>query len=234
MDQHFARGQPTTGVNNQPPQLPVSLIKKTVMDTADAAIVRLESGQSNSHLLQMAARFQASVIGITACMPVQLSSGDGYIDGEVFKQDRKEIDKAIVAARTAFRDAMGTRTRDLDWRWMVIFGPLADYLAAEARRADLISDRRPSKDLPNRARQINLGDFIIQAGRPVLIAATEALSLKLNRAMVAWKDTREARRAAADVLALGGVTRSLLGTSLRSVSSRTDRDIWSLRCMQWF
>jgi hypothetical protein len=104
MDQHFAPGQPTTGVNDQPPQLPVSLIKKTVMDTADAAIVRLESGQSNSHLLS--ARFQASVIGITACMPVQLSSGDGYIDGEVFKQDRKEIDKAIVAARTAFRDAM--------------------------------------------------------------------------------------------------------------------------------
>jgi hypothetical protein len=63
----------------------------------------------------------------------------------------------------------------------------------------------------------NLGDFIIQAGRPVLALATEASSLKLNHAIVAWKDPREARRAVADALALGGVTRSLLGTSLRSV-----------------
>ena len=120
-------------------------------------LVNLESGQSNSHLLQMAAWFQASVIGVTARMPIQLSSGDGYIDGEVFEQDRKEIDKAIVEARTAFRDAMGTRTRDLDWRWMVTFGPLVDDLAAEARRADLILTAAPSKNLPNRARQINLG-----------------------------------------------------------------------------
>jgi hypothetical protein len=41
MDQHFTSGQPTTGVDDQPPQLPGSLIEKTVRDTADAAIVRL-------------------------------------------------------------------------------------------------------------------------------------------------------------------------------------------------
>jgi hypothetical protein len=133
-------------------------------------------------------------LALPPSMPVQLSSGDGYIDGEIFEQDRKEIDKAIVEARTAFRDAMGTRTRDRDWRSMVRLGPLADHLAAEARRADLIL-----------------------TGRPVLALATEASSLKLNHAIVAWKDTREARRAVADLPALGGVTRSLLGTSLRSV-----------------
>jgi hypothetical protein len=82
---------------------------------------------------------------------------------------------------------------------------------------DLILTAALSKNLPNRARQINPGDFIIQAGRPVPLVATEASSRKLNHAIVDWKDTREARRAAADALALGGVTRSLLGTSLRSV-----------------
>ena len=67
-------------------------------------LVNLESGQSNSHLLKMvarlAARFQASVIGVTACIPIQLSSRVGYIDGGVFDQDRKEIYKATAAARS--------------------------------------------------------------------------------------------------------------------------------------
>jgi nucleotide-binding universal stress UspA family protein len=167
-------------------------------------LVNLESGQSNSHLLQvaaqLAARFQARVIGITACMPIKLLYGDGYIDGVVFEQDRQEIDQEIAAARAAFRDAMGTRARDLDWRSTVTFRSLADYLAAEARRADLILTASPSRNPPNTARQINLGDFIMQAGRPVLVVATEPSPLELKRVIVAWKDTREARRAAADAL----------------------------------
>ena len=130
----------------------------------------------------------------------QLSIGDGYIDGDVFEQDRQEIDKSIAAARSAFRDALGARPRDPDWRSMVTFEPLADHLAAEARRADLILTAAPSNDSPNSARQINLGDFIMQAGRPVLVVATQASPLELNRVIVAWKDTREARRAAADAL----------------------------------
>jgi hypothetical protein len=68
------------------------------------------------------------------------------IEGDVFEQDRKEIDKAIVAARAAFRDAMGTRTPGLDCRWVVTFGPLADDPAADACRARSYFDRRPLKE----------------------------------------------------------------------------------------
>jgi hypothetical protein len=66
------------------------------------------------------------------------------IEGDVFEQDRKEIDKAIVAARAAFRDAMGTRT--LDCQWVVTFGPLADHPAADACRARSYFDRHPLKE----------------------------------------------------------------------------------------
>jgi nucleotide-binding universal stress UspA family protein len=167
-------------------------------------LVNLESGGSNSQLLQVAAqlavRFQARVIGITACAPIRLLYGDGYINGEVFDQDRQEIDREVATAHAAFRDAMGTRAGDLDWRSVVTFGPLADYLAAEARRADLILTASPSRNSANIARQINLGDLIMQAGRPVLVVGTEPPPLELKRVIVAWKDTREARRAAADAL----------------------------------
>jgi nucleotide-binding universal stress UspA family protein len=167
-------------------------------------LVNLESGQSNSHLLQvaarLAARLQASVIGITACSPIQLLYGDGYVDGEVFEQDRREIDKEIAAAHAEFRSAIGTQARIFDWRSAVPFAPLGDYLAAEARSADLILTASAPNGSPNNARQIDLGGFIMQVGRPVLVVAKEPATLDLKHVIVAWKDTREARRAAADAL----------------------------------
>ena len=42
----------------------------------------------------------------------------------------------------------------------------------------------------------------MQAGRPVFVVPPEAEYLKLKNALVAWKDTREARRAVADALPL--------------------------------
>ena len=40
----------------------------------------------------------------------------------------------------------------------------------------------------------------MRAGRPVLIAPAAAAGLKLTRALVCWKDLREARRAVVDAL----------------------------------
>jgi nucleotide-binding universal stress UspA family protein len=64
-------------------------------------------------------------------------------------------------------------------------------------------------DLFDASRSVNTGDLIMQAGRPVLTvpsaAATglaDANHLPLDHVLVAWKDTREARRAVADALPL--------------------------------
>jgi nucleotide-binding universal stress UspA family protein len=46
------------------------------------------------------------------------------------------------------------------------------------------------------------GALVLQAGRPVLVVPTEADKLDLTCALVAWKDTREARRAVVDALPL--------------------------------
>lgn len=40
----------------------------------------------------------------------------------------------------------------------------------------------------------------LQTGRPVLVAPADATGLQLDRVLVAWRDTREARRALADAL----------------------------------
>jgi nucleotide-binding universal stress UspA family protein len=169
-------------------------------------MVNLESGRSNSHLLkvtaQLARRFHASVIGTTACTPIQLMYGEGYIGGEIFEQDRQEIDTEIKFAEVAFRSALGAEACELDWRSAVTFLPLADHLAAEACRADLILTSATQAEPKNAARRIDLGDFIMQAGRPVLVVGADASSHDLTRVIVGWKDTRESRRATADAMPL--------------------------------
>eukprot|EP01037_Dinobryon_pediforme_P004311 gene4311-4360_t len=166
-------------------------------------LVNIESGNPNAHLLEFAgifaARFESRVLGATACTPIQMLYADGYIDGEIFEQDRQEIDKEMAAARTDFKASFGDRIPEGGWRSATTFLPLADCLAAEARRADIVLTAAPSDDEVNTARQINLGEFVLQAGRPVLLVAAKS-SASFAKVVVAWKDTREARRAIMDAL----------------------------------
>jgi nucleotide-binding universal stress UspA family protein len=48
--------------------------------------------------------------------------------------------------------------------------------------------------------EIDVSDLLMHAGRPVLVAPAGAAGLKLSRALVCWKDSREARRAVVDAL----------------------------------
>jgi nucleotide-binding universal stress UspA family protein len=49
---------------------------------------------------------------------------------------------------------------------------------------------------------MNAGDLIMQAGRPVFAVPNFRDGVKLERAIIAWKDTSETRRAALDALPL--------------------------------
>ena len=48
----------------------------------------------------------------------------------------------------------------------------------------------------------DLSNLLMQAGRPVLAVPAEAESFSAERILIAWKDTREARRAVSDALPL--------------------------------
>jgi nucleotide-binding universal stress UspA family protein len=50
--------------------------------------------------------------------------------------------------------------------------------------------------------RVDAGDLVMRAGRPVLLVPPTAATLSLDRILVGWKDTREARRAIADALPL--------------------------------
>jgi nucleotide-binding universal stress UspA family protein len=170
-------------------------------------LVHLELGQPNQGLLRvvgdLAEQCGAGVIGIAACQPLQLAVGDGYVPIDVVQDDMAEIQRQIDDAETEFRLALTSRTRHLEWRSAVIWTPLYDYLAGEARSADLIVtkiDRTAS--LFDTSRHVSLGDLVLKAGRPVLIVANAAEALALDHVLIGWKETPEARRAVREALPL--------------------------------
>lgn len=170
-------------------------------------MVHLELDGNNSGLLEIAAglanEFSAGVIGVAACQPSQTLFDEGLIAGSVLVDDYTEIARGIKAAEAEFRTALKDRAKSVEWRSSITYGPLASYIAEEARAADLIVTRpdRGASTLGD-TRRVKVGDLALQAGRPLLIVPHGISSLTLNNAFVAWKDSREARRAVADALPL--------------------------------
>lgn len=169
-------------------------------------MVHVEAGHPNPGLLrlarQLADRFAAAVVGIAGCQPMRLVYDAGYVSGDIIQEDRDLIEEDLKTAEAAFRDAFHGHAQAVAWRAGVTLSPLADYIAREARCSDLVITGAGSKAPFGDTRQLDTGDLVMQVGRPVLVIPTGVNHLGLKRAVVAWKDTREARRAVLDALPL--------------------------------
>ncbi len=170
-------------------------------------MVHLEPGRPNTALLSiagdLAARLHASVVGIAVCQPMRLIYNDGYVPGELIEQDRREIDIEIKAAEAEFHAALDARIGKTEWRSAVTQKSLPAFLAKQARCADLVItgvDRNTS--LFDTSHHVDIGDFVMQAGRPCLIVPDGTDRLALGHIVVGWKDTGETRRAICDALPL--------------------------------
>ena len=123
--------------------------------------------------------------------------------GDLIQLDREQRKKEIAVAEAKFRDALTARVKSINWRSDVTDEPLAAYLARQTRSADLIVtgvDRNVSAF--DTSRHLNIGDFVMQAGRPILVVPASADKVGFERILVGWKDTRETRRAIMDALPL--------------------------------
>jgi hypothetical protein len=174
--------------------------------TYATVMLHLQLGVSNANLLKVAAdlaqRFQTRVIGIAACEPMQMVYGDGYVSGDIVEQNRADIGVQMTLVESEFQNAMSSRFEKSEWRSIVKNGSLTDYLVAQARSADLFITSVASSDYFDASRAADTGDIIMKIGRPVLVVPPAAHQLVLDRVVVAWKDSREARRAIVDALPL--------------------------------
>ncbi len=165
-------------------------------------MVHLQLGRANTNLLQSAAelarRLGADVMGTAVGQPLR-----NYISGAVVEQDRRELENEMKGAEAEFHAVFRGNVENLAWRPLVTFAPLAGCLAHQARCADLIItgvDR--DRTVFDASRSADIGDLVMRAGRPVLIVPATAGRPRFERVLVAWKDTRESRRAALDALPL--------------------------------
>jgi len=169
-------------------------------------MVHLELGRSNAGLLRvtsdLAERFHADVIGIAGCQSMLTSYNDGYVPGDVVVQVRDESHQEIKEAEAEFRRALKANTGTLEWRSTVMSASLSEYIAGEARSADLVITGVNSGDILDASRLINTGELLMQVGRPVLIVPSPTDKPDFAHIVVGWKDTLEARRAAFDALPL--------------------------------
>ncbi len=175
--------------------------------TYKSLMVHLELNGDNEGVLKIAGdlaqKLDARVIGIAACQPLQLLAYEGIAGGEAMVIDRTEIEKELDVAAAQFHAALQTRARHIEWRSAITYGSLAEYIADQARAADLIiTGKDLGAKLLDESRRVNVGDLVMRAGRPVLIVPQGVTALNLRHVVIGWKETREARRAAADALPL--------------------------------
>jgi nucleotide-binding universal stress UspA family protein len=168
-------------------------------------MAHLELGHSNARLLgvagDLAQRFDAGVIGIAMCQPMQIIYSEGYVPADLIVQDREQRDKEVATAEAEFRDVLRARVGRLEWRSAVTLDPLVDYLVREARSADLlITGVDHNASMFDHSRHVNIGDVVMHSGRPILVVPTAASGVGFESVIVGWKDTRETRRAIADAL----------------------------------
>jgi nucleotide-binding universal stress UspA family protein len=169
-------------------------------------MVHLDPGRSNENLLLCAAdlaeRFDARVIGITACSPPITAYADIVASGELFEMERDEIEQETVSAESEFEAAFRGRKTHVEWRSAKDDADVTRYIARQARNADLLLTSVVQDDPFDRTRAAHIGALVMQIGRPVLLVPSVARIAGLARVLVAWKDTRDTRRAVADALPL--------------------------------
>jgi nucleotide-binding universal stress UspA family protein len=144
--------------------------------------------------------FQATLYGVGCEQAPPLGAMDptGLVQGAWYAEMEQQVRDNLERAHDVFQD----QARGLETQWSAVQGMPAETLAQLSRAADIIvADARPAvrKD---RYRAAGAVELMLFSGRPVLLAPPHGGSLKGAAVVVAWKDTREARRALADALPL--------------------------------
>lgn len=150
--------------------------------------------------LSLAERFGSRLIGIAAQERAVLYLGDGTVtvDAMLVEEATKAAQEDLAKAEAIFRRVAG-HYNDIVWR-SAIDTPLP-YITRNARAADIVVvARQSSLDTPQGRMALTPADLVMDLGRPLLVAPPDVAELSAENIVIAWRDTREARRAVWDAL----------------------------------
>lgn len=149
---------------------------------------------------ELADRFGANLIGVAGWAPMSVFLAEqALIDPAPAAIELQDMKALLDQKGRQFRAAVCTGGRTVEWRSVLDFP--TEVIARESRAADLIIiGNAPENRDPFLA--LDPGGLVLKAGRPVLVVPKAVSSLTPRHIAIAWKDTREARRAVADALPL--------------------------------
>ncbi|MFN9850142.1 MAG: universal stress protein [Alphaproteobacteria bacterium] len=170
-------------------------------DNYRSLLVHAEPGTTSTRRVEVAARLARDLnarligLGAEAFEPgLTVDPFFGYAAAEWVTLIQDQISSDLTKAEAAFRrDAAGA---DIEWR-SVEDNP-ARALALASRACDLIVMSPKGPGGPSRT--ADPADVVMTSGRPVLMVPEGAAHLHGKSVVIAWKDTREARRAVADAM----------------------------------
>lgn len=152
-----------------------------------------------SYAIDLARIFEAELIGIAADEPAMTFGGvdAGPAAVDYYSMQRGEIEKRLEAAGDHFR---ATVPADIKSQWRAYIAPVVRCLVDNGRLADLIVTSSSTSSSFRVPMRVDLGELVLASGRPIIDVGSKPGPTKLDTVVIAWKDTREARRAVADAL----------------------------------
>jgi len=148
----------------------------------------------------LAKRFDAMIVGIAVEMIRAAPFDDGYtsMDAQWFTAMRETALESQKTCRAQFDLAAADVSKGTLW----VTG--LDFPAAAIARTSSAADLIVTSQAPNGRRDsyidAHAAELALISGRPVLVAPPNAAHLAAKRIVLAWKDVREARRAASDAM----------------------------------
>jgi nucleotide-binding universal stress UspA family protein len=148
----------------------------------------------------LANRFDAGLIGVAAetYEPQSFMGGYANVDGELLMAESEAVQDDLKIAEARFTEAAKTVKAGAQWR--AASAVPEEFVAEECRAADLLVVGPRQREPYGFKNRLDPGDILMRAGRPILIAPLDLAQLDASSIVVAWKDTREARRAVRDAL----------------------------------
>ena len=159
-----------------------------------------DTEQRTKLALALADRFCSRLIGVAArpiVPPLYYETPVPGLESAVELEERYAM-RDVAHAEAAFRKIVGSRNC-VEWRQAHAFP--TPFVLEQARAADLIVAR-----MARWRREVaawmspDAGDLVMGAGRPILFTPPDVDYLRAKNVVIAWSDTREARRAVADAM----------------------------------
>jgi nucleotide-binding universal stress UspA family protein len=177
----------------------------------EALMVHLDAERDSESRVQVALalahRFQAALIGVAGlALRPRFVAGGIAVYSEPTSDELQKMNALLDDLGRRFL-GKGKHVAHIEWRSALESS--SELVAREARAADLII-LGPRRTAGQTHDLIDPGAIILRAGRPVLVVPDTVPPLNLHRVIVAWKDTRECRRAIYDAIPLLQQAREVL------------------------